>query len=69
MAKKFMFKLGAFLLVFLGAISAVLCYGDKSVVNKNEKAVELTLTEIGPAITKTASADIPIIRIGDKVVF
>lgn len=69
MAKKFMFKLGAFLLVFLGAVSAVLYYGDKSAVNKNEKAVELTLTEIGPAFTKTASADIPIIRIGDKVVF
>lgn len=69
MAKKFIFKLGAFLLVFLGAVLAVLCYGDKSAVNKNEKAVELTLTEIGPAITKTASADIPIIRIGDKVVF
>jgi hypothetical protein len=69
MAKKFIFKLGAFLLVFLGAVLAVLCYGDKSAVNRNEKAVELTLTEIGPAITKTASADIPIIRIGDKVVF
>ena len=69
MAKKFIFKLGAFLLVFLGAVSAVLCYGDKSAVNKNEKAVELTLTEIGPAFTKTASADIPIIRIGDKVVY
>ena len=69
MAKKFMFKFGAFLLIFLGAVSAVLYYGDKSAVNKNEKVVEITLTEMSTSFTKTASADIPIIRIGDKVVY
>ena len=66
---KFIFKLGAFLLVFFGVVLTVICYGDKNTINENDKAVEVALTELKPSFTKTASADIPIIRIGDKVVY
>lgn len=69
MAGKFIFKFGTFLLVFLGIILAVLRYGDKSVINKNEKVAEIILTEMKQPIDKTASADIPIIKIGDVVVY
>ena len=52
-----------------GMFSADLYYGNKIIINTNEKVAEIILTELKQPIDKTASADIPIIKIGNEVVY
>lgn len=69
MTKKFLLKFVIFLFMISGMFSADLYYGNKIIINTNEKVAEIILTELKQPIDKTASADIPIIKIGNEVVY
>lgn len=69
MTKKFLLKSVIFLFMISGMFSADLYYGNKIIINTNEKVAEIILTELKQPIDKTASADIPIIKIGNEVVY
>ena len=69
MTKKFLLKFVIFLFMISGMFSADLYYGNKTIINTNEKVAEIILTELKQPIDKTASADIPIIKIGNEVVY
>ena len=62
MTKKFLLKFVIFLFMISGMFSADLYYGNKIIINTNEKVAEIILTELKQPIDKTASADIPIIK-------
>lgn len=69
MAKKVIFKLGTFFVVLLSMVSAALYYGKKASVNIDEKISEISPLNTETALNKTVSADIPIIKIGDCMVY
>ena len=69
MAKKVIFKLGTFFVVLLSMVSAALYYGKKASVNIDEKISEISPLNTETTLNKTVSADIPIIKIGDCMVY
>ena len=62
-------KLGAFVLIFLGMLSAVFYYRNQEIPNVGEKTDEVISQAQIFATARTVSAEIPIIKIGNETVY